>query len=145
MRVASFIALILLLATPSPTIACQPEPASQWAPAGYSGCEQWGIGTASTWQGPGSATNDCLYPWTSCTPRVVTSLDTGRSITVVPQQFCHCYVNAPGPNGETARLIDLAPDQVAALGLNVSAGLFRVSVEPATYLPMTLPDTRMTP
>lgn len=120
---------------------CEPEPASQWAPAGWICPPQYGDGIASTWGGPGAARNDCVYPWTDCVPLRVTALSTGRSITVTPTTWCHCYVNAPGPNGETARIIDLDPSQVAALGLDASQGLFRVTVQPATAL---LPDTAVT-
>lgn len=131
-----------MLLWPSPTQAtdCTPEPASQWAPAGLICPPQYGEGTASTWSGPGAARNDCIWPWTDCVTIRITSIVTSRSIIVTPVMWCHCYVNAPGPNGETARLIDLDPSQVAALGLDASHGLFRVSVEPAT---VALPDTAL--
>ena len=99
-----FIACLL----PSPALAF--DPVSGWA---------------STWGGPGSATNDCRYPWKDCTPRRVTSLDTGRSIVTVPSQFCLCEVtDSPHP----LRLIDLGPAEWTALGLP-GPGIYAVRVE----------------
>ena len=40
-----------------------------------------------------------------------------------------CWANTVGPNGETERLIDLAPSHVAALGLP-GPGLYDVIVQP---------------
>ena len=78
--------LAVLLLLPSPVLAAD-------------------TGWASTWSGP-AATNDCHYPWTACTPRRVTSLDTGRSIVVIPSQFCVCHVDGVA---HSDRLIDLGP------------------------------------
>lgn len=129
--------LALALFRPSPIYAgCRPEPASQWAPAGYVCDPHYGIGTASTWQGPGSAVNSCSYPWTDCQTIAVQSLDTGLVIVTRPTMYCHCWVGVTGPNGETERLVDLGPELVAALGLP-GPGLYDVKVWPVT----TLPDT----
>ncbi len=118
---------------------CEAEPASQWAPAGWICPPAYGEGIASTWQGPGSARNDCVWPFDQCIALTVISLDTGRSIVSVPTTWCMCWVGVIGPLGETERIIDLAPDQVAALGLP-GPGLYRVRVEPAT---VTLPNTAL--
>jgi hypothetical protein len=134
------VAVLLLIPTEVSATDCEPEPASQWAPAGWVCPPMYGEGIASTYPGSGAARNDCVYPWRECPSLVVMALDTGRSITVTPVTWCHCYVNAPGPNGETARIIDLTPEQVAALGLELSKGLWAVRVEPATA---ALPDTSM--
>jgi hypothetical protein len=72
------------------------------------------------------ARNDCLYPWTDCTPIRVTSLVTGRSIVVQPSMFCDCYTRTPDQ-----RLVDLDPRSVALLGLDWDQGLYRVTVRPA--------------
>src|SRR5688500_7320805 len=122
--------LLATLLLPQPVTACEPEPASQYAPAGFICAPMYGTGTASAWQGPGAARNDCVWPWLRCVPVVVTALATGRSITVTPSMWCMCWVQTIGPNGETERIIDLAPDQVRALGLDPSQGLWRVRVDP---------------
>ena len=103
------------------------------------------IGIASMWAGPGAATHDCVWPWTDCAPRRVTSLDTGLSIVVTPTMYCDCYTGYTGPHGETERLIDLDPSQVAALGLDPSSGLWRVTVEFLDQTPPTIPNTAMRP
>ncbi|HYI66358.1 MAG TPA: hypothetical protein VEW95_05505 [Candidatus Limnocylindrales bacterium] len=124
---------------------CEPEPSSIWAPAGWVCPPVYGTGTASSWPGPGAARNDCTYPWTACEPIVVTSLDTGLQIIVTPVTWCHCWTGVTGPNGETARIVDLDPASVAALGLDPADGLWRVSIAPfregigAAGLP--IPDT----
>ena len=138
--VAAAFGLICIVSTATAN-DCIPEPASEWAPQGWICPPLYGEGTASTWGGPGAARNDCVYPWDDCVPIVVTSTDTGRSITVTPSMWCHCWTGVTGPNGETRRIVDLSPEQVAELGLDVSRGLFRVSVEPASIVPMLLPDT----
>ncbi len=115
---------------------CEPEPASQWAPAGWKCPPAFGIGDASRYPGPGVAVNSCVFPWDACPPIAITSMQTGITVVVIPSMWCHCYVNAPGPQGETARLVDLDPATVAALGLHWEDGMYRVSVEPASYLPM---------
>lgn len=144
MRLAAVeLVLALLLVAPAPVLArdCRPEPASQWAPAGWVCEPRFGVGTASTYAGPHAATNWCTWPWTDCRPVAVTSLDTGIRIVVTPAMWCHCYVRAPGPNGERERLIDLAPSHVAALGLP-GPSLYDVLVEPYRgELGPVLPDT----
>jgi len=101
-------------------------------------------GWASTWGGPGAATRDCIFPWTDCAPRRVTSLDTGISIIVTPHMYCACVVlGSPHP----LRLIDLDPAQVAALGLPPNS-MYQVEVtlvDGSTGLPVTLPNTAWAP
>jgi hypothetical protein len=126
-----------------PAPGCEEYPPIQpHEPSGVKGCERYGIGDASRYPGSGVARNDCVYPWTACTPIQITSLETGISIIVTPTMFCDCY-QRPGPNGETLRLVDLDPATVAALGLDWNDGMYDVSVEPATIV--LLPDTRMSP
>lgn len=95
-------------------------------------------GTASTWAGPGAATHDCVWPWTSCAPRAVQSLDTGLVIYVTPTMYCDCFVGRTGPLGETERLVDLDPAMTAALGLP-GPGLYDVAVWPIDQV-TGLPD-----
>lgn len=130
-------AVVLLLAAAVPVNAgdetCRSEPESQWAPAGWVCPPHYGIGTASTWQGPGAATNGCSHAirdTTGCPAIAVRSLTTGLVIQVVPTEWCHCWVGVTGPGGETERLVDLGPELVAALGLP-GPGLWPVEVWPA--------------
>ena len=81
---------------------------------------------------------------TGCGSVRVTSHDTGLSVVTEVGEWCHCYVNAPGPNGETERLIDLTRPLVAALGLDWDTGMYRVTVEPVSSTnraQLMLPDT----
>lgn len=133
---------LLLIAATATRAGCEAEPASQWAPAGFVCDPVYGEGTASMWGGPGTATNSCVWPF-DCDPIQVTSLDTGRSIVTTPTTWCHCWVGVTGPNGETARIVDLDPGSVLALGLNSADGLWRVTVQPFYEVPVRLPDTRM--
>lgn len=136
---------------------CSPAPEinSDWYPSNCVGDVAYGTGKASQYAGSGVARNDCQYPWTHCTPIVITSLLTGISVTVNPNMYCDCWRGlAPGqvgPGGERPRLVDLDPGTVMALGLwsHRAEGLFDVSVwpthgsvstkvsEPATPLPDT--------
>lgn len=126
-------------ADPVGCVTYAPNPPHE--PSGVKGCERYGDGIASRYPGPGVARNDCVFPWTSCTPIVIIAADTGRSVTVTPTMFCDCY-QRPGPNGESVRLVDLDPATVAALGLDWSTGLYRVHVAPAHQM---LPDTAVAP
>lgn len=133
--------LLAVLLTPflaTPVRAeCRPYPVTEYSPTGIVGCEVYGTGMASWYNGP-DARNDCEYPWTDCEPIRITSLDTGRSVVVQPSQFCDCYTGTPNQ-----RLVDLSPSTLKSLGLwNVrSRGLFPVVVEPATTT--SLPDTAL--
>lgn len=138
-RIGAWLVFILVAAAVPATAKandCTPEPASQWAPAGWICPPRYGEGTASTWGGPGAARNDCTYPFTACEPLTVRSLDTGRVITITPTTWCMCWVGVVGPAGERERIIDLGPEQWAALGLP-GPGLYRVEVRPAVALPNT--------
>jgi hypothetical protein len=115
-------------------------PAPPHEPTGVKGCEVYGEGTASRYAGPGVARNDCVYPWTSCQPIQITSLQTGITIVVTPTMYCDCYTGT-----SEQRIVDLDPGAVAALGLDWDRGLYPVSVEPASFAPMTLPDTAQEP
>lgn len=128
----------------SVTEACEPESPSQWAPGGWVCEARYGVGTASTWGGPGAAVNSCVWPWTDCQTIAVRSLDTGIVIVVTPSMFCHCWVGVTGPNGETERLVDLGPELVSALGLP-GPGLYPVEVQPFREGASSnvLPDTAM--
>jgi hypothetical protein len=139
--VSAAIAACMLL-VPAPTAAeCQRyEPVPPNEPTGIKGCEVYGPGTASMWGGPGIARNDCIYPWTDCQRIAITSLETGIVIVVTPTMYCDCWQGGNGPNGETARIVDLDPAAVAALGLDPSQGLFPVRVDPMSPL---LPNTSM--
>lgn len=111
---------------------CEPEPASVWAPAGYVCEPHYGIGTASTWDGPGAATNGCSWEVrhsVGCPLIAIRSLDTGLVVITRPVEWCMCWVGVRGPLGETERLVDLSPDLVAALGLP-GPGLYDVEVRP---------------
>lgn len=121
--------------------ACEyytPNPPNE--PTGVKGCEVYGEGFASQWGGPGVARNDCVYPWADCQPIRITSLDTGISVDVTPRMYCDCYTGTP-----EWRIVDLDPPTLAALGLDPSLGLHRVTVEPIgiPVADVALPDTAM--
>lgn len=112
--------------------ACLRTEPESYNPTGWEGCAAYGTGMASRWDGPGIAVNSCVYPWTDCEPIRVTSLETGRALTVTPSMFCDCY---HGTRRE--RLVDLDPAAVRRLGLSWAQGLYPVRVEPVELLPDT--------
>lgn len=120
---------VFSLALAAPVVAhdgCEPYPVTEYSPTGIVGCIVYGEGTASMWQGPGVARNDCRWPWDACTPISITSLDTGLRIIVTPTMFGDLYTGTPDE-----RIVDLDPRAVAALGLDPSRGLWPVLVAPA--------------
>ena len=125
------IAIGLLLAS-KVKAECHEIPITSWSPTGIAGCEIYGTGLASWWNGPGIAVNSCVWPWTACPPLRITLSETGRSITVTPTMFCDCYTGT-----SDQRIVDLDPSALKALGLDPSKGLYRVSVQPAFQLPDT--------
>lgn len=142
------VALLLTLAA-APVDAdppdCETEAASVWAPAGYICPPRYGVGTASTWNGPGAATNSCTHAirdTTGCPAIAIRSLDTGLLVVTEPIEWCMCWVGVIGPYGETERLVDLGPGLVEALGLP-GPGLYAVEVTPfrGAASSITLPDT----
>ena len=156
-RVRAALLLTAMLALAAPARAgdetCRPEPASQWAPAGVSGCTLDGptAGVASTWGGDVAAANWCTWALrhsgASCGLFAVQSHQTGVTMIVEPAEYCMCWWMTD------RRLIDLTTAQVHALGLDPSDGLFRVTVTPlaqpgrggsweaSTSAPVSLPDT----
>lgn len=134
--VAAFLAAatLLLLKPAYVNAQCHPIEVTWYSPTGVAGCETYGTGLASWWQGPGVARNDCLWPWTNCQPIRITSRSTGLSVTVTPTMYGDLYTGTPDE-----RLVDLDPATLKALGLweNRSRGLFPVTVTPATALPDT--------
>lgn len=124
---------------------CRPYPITWYSPTGIVGCEVYGIGTASWYSGDSVARNDCEYPWTSCTPIRIRSLDTGREVVVVPRMYCDCFSGT-----SRQRIVDLDPATLKALGLweMRDRGLFEVVVSPAssstpTSSSLSLPDTAL--
>ncbi len=113
-------------------------------PTGIKGCVIYGEGIASRYDGPSVARNDCVWPWTACTPIQITSIETGRSIIVTPQMYCDCYTSTADE-----RIVDLNRQAVEALGLRWEDGLYEVVTEPASIVvtepaPIAaLPDTAM--
>lgn len=124
-----------------------PDVRAGWNPSRWQGCTVYGSGDASVWSGPGVARNDCLWPWTDCTPIAITSIDTGRTVVIRPTMFCDCYLGQhTGTYRE--RLVDLDPATLRALGLPTTPRLYPVTVAPAVRSTIegsppadTLPDT----
>ncbi len=137
--IASFVTLGTLLPVRAGDETCHRIPITADTPTGIAGCVVYGQGTASEWGGPGTARNDCLWPWRDCQMIAIQSLQTGVTIIVVPRMFGDLYTGTP-----RQRIVDLDPAAVRALGLEESAGLWPVEVWPVdrkTGLPFSMPDT----
>jgi len=90
--------------------------------------------------GGGVAMNFCT--WThrhavGCGYAQITSADTGLVVTVPIIDYCFCVV------GDSVRIVDLQWDVVGALGLDLSRGLYPVTVELVGSGPTSIPDTSM--
>lgn len=134
-------------ADPPGCVRYEPNPPNE--PTGIKGCEVWGEGIASHY-GPGSgvARNDCTWARrtnSGCGSVTITSLETGLSVTAPVIDYCDCYTGTADE-----RIVDLQWGVVDALGLDRSAGLYRVRVEragtsSATPAPAMLPNSAMQP
>lgn len=84
-------------------------------------------GTAS-WYGPGNGVAMPFCTWTyrhtyGCGSVLITSLDTGLSVVAPVIDYCQCYVGTA-----QERIVDLQWGVVTALGLDISRGLYPVTV-----------------
>jgi hypothetical protein len=138
-------ALLALCLWPTPVKACEPEPITPNTPTGIAGCERWGTGVASHYgPGTGVAMNFCTWELrhsTGCGSVAIQSLATGITVTVPVVDFCDCWTTT-----KYERIVDLQYSVVSALGLNLSDGLYKVNVQPATgpvapVAPVLLPNT----
>ena len=93
------------------------------------------------------ATNLCTWAVrhsSGCGWVTITSLETGLTVTAPVIDCCDCFF---GTTDE--RIIDLQHGVVAALGLDLSQGLYPVTVWRAgaasNTLPATVPDTAVSP
>jgi len=127
-----FVVSMLLAAVVHGHDGCRSEPVTVNTPTGIAGCVIYGEGTASRWSGPGVARNDCVWPWLDCQPITITSLQTGKSISISPTMFCDCYTGTADE-----RIVDLDPIALQLLGLDPAQGLYPVTVQPAGLLPNT--------
>ncbi len=131
MKLALLLIVVLLLPTPAIAIeGCEPEPITPNTPTGIAGCTRWGDGTASHY-GPGNgvAMNFCTWELrhsTGCGWVVIQSHQTGVTVTAAVIDFCDCFTGTADE-----RIVDLQYGIVGALGLDTSAGLYSVNVEPA--------------
>lgn len=114
---------------------CEPEPITPNTPTGIAGCFVWGEGTASHYApGWGVAMNFCTWSLRTkvgCGSVLVTSVETGLEVVVPVVDFCDCYTGTADQ-----RIVDLKYDVVAALGLDLSAGLYPVRVESRGLVPL---------
>lgn len=96
----------------------------------------FGEGIASHYgPGDGVAMNFCTWELRhaeGCGSVKVVSLDHGRSATVDVVDFCDCFTGTADE-----RVVDLQYGVVAALGLDLSAGLYLVRVERVSVIPDT--------
>ena len=140
LAIGAILALIFLFLTGRRVnAACETVPVTANTPTGIAGCERWGDGTASHY-GPGSgvAMNYCTWALrhnSGCGSVTITSHETGRSVTAAVIDYCDCWTGTADE-----RIVDLQYGVVEALGLDLVAGLYDVTVWPATT---ALPDTAM--
>jgi hypothetical protein len=135
-----------LWALSTEVMACEPEPVTANTPTGIAGCERWGDGIASHYgPGDGVAMNFCTWELrhsSGCGWVAIQSQQTGIVVTVEVVDFCDCYT---GTSRE--RIVDLQYGVVEALGLNLEAGLYDVTVwregASSNNPPAVLPDTAM--
>jgi hypothetical protein len=113
--------------TSSTRPGCRPYPVGPNSPTGIVGCQLAGLttGIASWYSGSAVAANWCEWPWTTCGSVTITALDTGISLTATVAMYCDCYTGTADE-----RLLDLPRDLVVALGLDLSRGLYAVTVTP---------------
>ena len=139
-----FVVIAALLAFTVPTAragdGCYPVPKTPNTPTGIAGCVRWGSGIASEYgPGHGVAMNSCTWVRrhsSGCGWVTITSVQSGRSVTVPVIDFCDCFTGTPDE-----RIVDLQYGVRDALGLNPSAGLWPVLVEPARGAGAASPQT----
>jgi hypothetical protein len=130
---------------------CRSEPITPETPTGIAGCEVFGEGIASHYgPGDGVAMNFCTFALRTtqgCGFVEITSIQTGRTVVAPVVDFGDLYTGTPDQ-----RIVDLQYGVVAALGLDLSRGLYEVVVWPAQGVPrqtlgsdsggsLTIPDT----
>jgi hypothetical protein len=122
---------LLLALLPGPALSLesvQTGIASWYGTSGFGVASQW-----CTWT---------LRHESGCGQAIITSLDTGITVTAPVIDWCQCY---RGTSDE--RIVDLLPGVVAALGLDPARGLYPVRVEWSAVAPVeqniTIPNTAM--
>lgn len=103
------------------------------SPTGIAGCVRFGKGRASHYgPGYGVAMNFCTWTYRhkhGCGKVVITSLQTGRQVTVPVVDYCDCYTGT-----DDERMVDLQWGVLAKLGLSRGQGIYQVTVYPLGYV-----------